>query len=278
MSHLIWQKEQIPKIKPTLKKMGVPDYPSIDYLEKVYRKGRIDKFLGTELYFEPKYDGTCIRLIEYQGKIIVSTRGRWYASKEFIEGFAKAYGEKIERLIEILSNGIVIFCELYGTANTPSGIHKNHSREWDYVIFDAYSLQEKKFLRPEEAENIVAPLKYVQYIKDEANGIGELIQKAEKYSKYEGVVIKKYSKELHATKWKPIKTEGQLPPTEILGAINKIHAQIRQKIHDTNIALPLIKKQIQQEATKHGLKPPKEETIIRLYNLYRAKLRTNNER
>ena len=252
----------------------LPKYPDIQYVERDLRTGNLDKILGDKIIFEPKYDGSNIRLAWVGGKILISSRKKEIAVEPFISGFFEAFSGYLDELKKVLQRGYVLFCELYGYKNTPQGIHKRHQRAWDHIIFDVWR-EEQGFLPPEEARKVVGKLKFVEFYVDSAESFEELIEKAQKYSKYEGVVIKRYvNGQLLATKWKPEEIkEGILPKSEILGCINKAHLVLGDEIFNTKKAMRLIWRFVKEEARKHGFKLPSSDYVYRLLNLYLVQIK-----
>ncbi|MEX0569084.1 MAG: RNA ligase family protein [Candidatus Njordarchaeota archaeon] len=270
------EQEVPPRIRDIISRIGV-SYPDIDYVEKY----KYDDRLRGVLYFEPKFDGSNIRLIAREGYLIISSRRKLVATPQFIRGFIEAINNSynpavaditIDSLYEWMEkNEFIVFAELFGYKNTPMRIHKDWMYEWDLRIFDVFSVSEKRFVEPDKWRSGPISNISVEFVTGEPRSFDELVALAKKFSKHEGVVIKNYEAQFFA-KWKPELEKyppDQLPNSEILGAINKAHIELGENFFNPKKAMPLIAKLVRIEVKKHGKKKPHPDRVWRLYLSYR---------
>jgi len=268
-------------------------YPSAKTLREFAKVvDRVPEILDLTGYVEPKYDGSNITVIDGTAW----TRNLNPLPPHFQEGLRRALGPSLSALEE-LSHQYQVFLELGGIRNSPAGYREPWRGEWDYVVFDL--ARDGEFLPPKEAADIVtgAGLKFVHYVPMR---VGAAIERWKDllnnyYTGYEGYVLKiflppdirskapHYSRNMLVAKFKHEYLRRSVPTTvavggrgpapelddsEILGAINKAHGTLGDKIFDKKKAMPLIFDMVRTEAEKHGVRAPKASRVYRLYVRY----------
>ena len=179
--------------------------------------------------------------------------------------------EEFHRILD--ENNIVVFIELFGRRNTPMAVHKNWAYDWDFRVFDVFDMEKRIFIEPNSIPKELRQL-FVKYWKTQVREYDELVEVCKELTQHEGVVIKNYDAQLF-TKWKPELInfpKDQLPNSEILGAINKVHTEIGAAILTPKKAMPKIARAVKEEARKHGKKKPSPDRIWRLYLMYIKRL------
>ena len=174
------EQEVPPRIRDIISRIGV-SYPDIDYVEKY----KYDDRLRGVLYFEPKFDGSNIRLIAREGYLIISSRRKLVATPQFIRGFIEAINNSynpavaditIDSLYEWMEkNEFIVFAELFGYKNTPMRIHKDWMYEWDLRIFDVFSVSEKRFVEPDKWRSGPISNISVEFVTGEPRSFDELV-------------------------------------------------------------------------------------------------------
>jgi len=276
-------------------------YPSI------YTPSELEKRAGAEVlralreleaFVEPKFDGSNITVVE--GSFF--TRNLNPLPPRFAEGLRRALGDSFSALVE-LSRESQVFLELGGYENSPAGYEGGWSRDWDYRIFDL--ARGGKFLPPPEVARICGErgLEFVGYrvvrfgvLLDEwprllreygavEGFVAKLFPPAEllegiKYHRTNMLAVKfkhEYLGARPAKKAKRKKRRGEIaaaearpemPDSEVLGAINRVHLQIGDAIADKKRAMPLIFRAVKEEAEKHGYAVPKASRLFKLYLRY----------
>lgn len=256
----------------------------------------VPELLDIEGYVQPKYDGSNITCYNQ----VCMTRNLNPLPPNFKQGLLLALGEKYRNLMK-LADKYQVFFELGGTRNSPAGYSSSWRGEWDYRIFDLFA---GVFLHPEKVSRILDEygLEYVGYeivkVEDVVNDWKRLL--SEKYSRFEGFVLKIYPSEDVIRKIKhhrqynavivkfkheyvgvglkkkvkkkkkeaPETAREPLPESEIMGAINKAHLLLGDDIFDKKKAMPLIFRLVREEAEKHGNAVPQASKLFRYYQKY----------
>ena len=247
---------------------------------------RFPDLLDINTYIEPKYDGSNITI--YNGQI--KTRNLNEVPGFFHNGLRTSLGNRYEELLK-LSKRYQVFLELGGTRNSPVGYTIPWSGEWDYRVFDLYDGE--RFLEPPEIEEILTRygLKFVGYEKGPR--LGEVVRfwknlLREKYSVYEGFVVKMFPPEELVKKLgltsnfvgvkfkheylRPRQRKRVLEDSEILGVINKVHLMVGNDIRDVRKVMPIIVELVRKESEKHKSVPPSTGKLYKLYQLYLSRL------
>jgi len=261
----------------------LPDYPDIQYIERYENESW--KFENKKLSIQLKYDGSNIRVAVINGKLLISTRKRLIASPNIRQGFLNAIQAnsiQLSKLIRFLSaNNIVVFMELFGSKNTPSGYHRNHEKKWDFIIFDIYDLEQKRYIYINNWKFLQEASCFAKFFVQSKNYVSTSYNKLIEYLKqnymntgFEGVVIKDYDSQFF-TKWKPELYEyppDQIPNSEINGVLAKAFEVLGDNFFASKTAMPTIARMVRQEAKKHGFKYPSSDRVYRLYLQYRNML------
>ena len=232
--------------------------------------------LSASVYIEPKYDGTNITIINakvFTGKYLNVPQ------EFFMKGLQQALQEKLDILLK-LSKRYQIFLELGGFKNSPAGYTKCWQHDWDYVIFDIYSIEQGRFLKPEEVQKICKQydLKFVGFRIATYKCIVEKWDKMlEQYKDFEGFVVKYFSNDkVVFVKFKheylKEKSRKEIWSSEIFGVINKVHTMIGDDIFDKKKAMPIIVKLAQEECKKHNIPIPSAKLIFQYYQQYLQKI------
>ena len=104
----------------------------------LYSYAEVTNQLPLYIIIQPKYDGTHLQLIWHNDKLIIRKHSGKLADNWQIDGYLKL--DKMTRLSieEWLQHheGICLDAELFGSAYTPTGIHRDYPKEWDIVVFE----------------------------------------------------------------------------------------------------------------------------------------------
>ena len=264
-------------------------------IRSVRKRYNID--LRLKLYVEPKYDGSNVRI--WQGKAY--TRGGFLITEEdvgtryFALGLKKSMAPSEWRAIEELSRRYIVVIELGGWANSPAGYPKPWTEEWDYVVIAIIDPTKKRFLPSPEVRELALQhgLKVVDYRTYDAEYVVKNWKEilTTQYKDFEGFVAKLFLTEeeyryvahikacrtLHEYrivfgKYKHEYLEvkpDELPPSEILGAINKAHMEYGDIIiRNYERALEIVTTYVMREAIKHNKKAPDMNTITNYLKKY----------
>ena len=262
---------------------------------------QIPELLDHECFVQPKYDGSNVTC--FAG--VCLSRGLNPLPSRFSDGLKKALEDKYESLIR-LSNKYQVFIELGGYMNSPAGFTASWKRDWDYRVFDLFA---GVFLSPDKVMRILE--KYgLEYVGHDVMSVEDVVSSwkrllAEKYSEFEGFVLKIYpsntvlkrirhhrqrnavivkfkheyagipvKKPKKKKKTKPMGDKKEpLPESEIMGAINKAHLLLGDEIFDKKKAMPVIFRLVREEAEKHGNSVPSASKLFRYYQRYLENVR-----
>jgi hypothetical protein len=254
--------------------------------------------LGEELYWTEKRDGSQLRLSMENGEVKIATHHQEDASEQF-KNYLKSTEQylAIEQLLRDTNGlcenptadfnfGAVIFGELLSKGKSPARFE--HHDKVEFIMFDIYSTKDERFLTYtsvyQHAYHYQLPVvecwamtRHVDMESLLAQRDAMLIMAKEKGR--EGVVIKDYRIQMFCKEKLDIpvipivKIESgnpqlpQLPDSEVMGAIAKVHADLGEDFHDKTKAMPMIAKYVAEEIDKHLCSRPKGK-LFDYYQIY----------
>jgi hypothetical protein len=273
----------------------MPSYPEMNRISMIYPSPQI--MLGEEIYWTEKRDGSQLRIAMTDGEIKIATHHQEDASEQFKEYFkATEQYSAIEQLLRD-TNGLcdnpvadfnfsaVIFGELLSKGKSPARFE--YHDKFEFVIFDIWSQKDGRFLSYtsiyQHAYHYSLPVVECWAITRHVNMESLLSQRDEmlvmaKEKGREGVVLKNYrtqifcKEKLDTPVIKIVKIENgnpqlpQLPDSEVMGAIAKVHTDLGEQFHDKTKAMPMIAKYISEEQDKHLCSRP----VRKLFDYYRS--------
>jgi hypothetical protein len=275
--------------------MTLPSYPEMNKITMLYPNPQV--LLGEEIYWTEKRDGSQLRLSMVDGEVKIATHHQEDASEQF-KNYLKSTEQypMIEQLLRDTNGlcdnpaadfnfGAVIFGELLSKGKSPARFE--HHEKCEFVIFDIYSTKDERFLSYtsvyQHAYHYGLPVvecwaltRHVDMDSLLAQRDSMLIMAKEKGR--EGVVLKDYriqtfcKEKLDTPTIQIVKIESgnpqlpQLPDSEVMGAIAKVHADLGEAIHDKAKAMPMIAKYVSEEMEKHLCSRP----VKKLFDYYQS--------
>ena len=270
--------------------------------EKTYRYGKMEYWFkipedlltkDIQWVLEPKLDGSNIRFhVTNLGRIQLATRRKEIAHEDFYMMFLEGIKFWLEHeeydltlvdvllsmVTELLDMNLVFFGELYGSKNTPCGIHKEEFFPYNYSVFELYDKERQTFVFPfflyEFVKDVLFPFEQVIFYFRRfitVNSLEELISEIADYWKFlkqanlkaEGIVLKAYlfnseefdsrwSCDIERFKWKPFDLRIALALTEIKNELWKHRNLTEGCLKGDKKQCRKLKKLIEGELNKHG--------------------------
>lgn len=264
---------------------SLPPYPELNRIALLYPSPQI--MLGEEIYWTEKRDGSQLRVALVDGEIKIATHHQDEASEQFKEYFKQTeQATAIEELLRdangLCNNpvanfdiGAVIFGELLSKGKSPARFEVHD--KFEFIIFDIWSQKDGRFL---PYNNILSyayhySLPVVEcWAMSRHIGLDSLYIYRDKMlvlakeKGREGVVLKNYHSQIFAKEKLDVPIiprieieEGQprnpqLPDSEVLGSIAKVHADLGELFLDKTKAMPLIAQYVAEEQKKHQCSKP----------------------
>ena len=155
--------------------------------------------VDSQVYWEPKRDGSNITLLLHDGEILIYTRNQ-LANPDIqieVKRLYKPFKEGINKLLTI-NPQYNIYCELLRKGKSPARFEVNE--EASLIAFDIFDTIKEQYIKPEAKYNIfrcygIPYLEYVYISKSESIGefeklIDKMIDKAKDQGGPEGYVAK----------------------------------------------------------------------------------------
>jgi hypothetical protein len=280
---------------------NLPKYPELNRIALLYPSPQI--MLGEEIYWTEKRDGSQLRIALVDGEVKVATHHQEEASGQFVEYFKQT--EQANAITELLrdSNGLcanptanfnigsVVFGELLSKGRSPARFE--HHDKFEFVIFDIWSQKDNRFLPYNSVYSyayhyslpVVESWAMTRHVDLESlySYRDEMLVLARAKGR-EGVVLKNYHSQIFAkekldTPVIPrIKIEDgtprlpNLPDSEVLGAIAKVHTDLGEAFLDKRVAMPTIAKYVSEEQEKHQCSKPTQ-NLFSYYQKYIEELK-----
>lgn len=274
----------------------LPSYPEMNRIAMLYPSPQI--MLGEEIYWTEKRDGSQLRISLVDGEVKIATHHQEEASEQFIGYFKQTeQAISIEQLLRD-SNGLcdnpaanfdigaIVFGELLSKGKSPARFE--YHDKYEFVIFDIWARKDSRFL----PYNMVYSYAYhyalpvvecwamTRHIDLESlySYRDEMLAMAKEKGR-EGVVLKNYHSQIFAKEKLDIPViphvkieEGtprnpQLPDSEVMGAIAKVHTDLGEAFMDKRVAMPTIAKYVSEEQDKHLCSKP-EHPLFSYYQTY----------
>ena len=261
-------------------------YPKIGYISEFKTP---DIFLGNEINYQLKYDGSNIAVFVDNVDVTLQSRSGIDAHINFYNTFYKCAncGDLMLmcRSSESAGYPIVAFIELMTVGKSPTRVQTHEVNS--FVCFDILDISTGLFLSPQSMEYLCrqfgVPTSAVVWkaapasLHDISVNTGVALSYAEELG-YEGVVAKcvidekvimfKDKTDILREKLRTAKEPKEPRDTERLpdlddrdvnGAISKVYDEIgAESMRSPKIAMPLVAAQIVAEAKKHGRSPPRD--------------------
>lgn len=284
--------------------MKLIKYPSLTTISRIYPQPEI--LLGKSVLWERKYDGSNIRLyVDKDDNLLCGSRNSEIASEDTYTSLFRT--GCIDSIRELLldekyggRNESILFAELLSKGRSPTQIEM-HDKD-DMIIFDMYGSDGrwKSYVRLyQKCHQFKLPItetlgsSYHTTMQSLYRYRDEMLN-ACKVRNIEGVVGKTHSlletkiplwfKEkidlFSVGKKDPLEKREKnvlplLPNSEIMGAIEKVYADIGwERFRDIRIAMPLCAQYINEESKKHfceRVKNPHKYYQQRLEDLFKSK-------
>ncbi len=275
---------------------SLPKYPELNRIALLYPSSQV--MLGEEIYWTEKRDGSQLRIALVDGEIKIATHHQAEASEQFIGYFKQT--EQAMSIEELLrdSNGLcanpaanfdigaVVFGELLSKGKSPARFE--HHDKYEFIIFDIWSRKDGRFLPYNSVYSyayhydlpIVECWAMTRHVDlDSLYSYRDEMLTLAKEKGREGVVLKNYHSQVFAKEKLDVPIiprvkidEGtprnpQLPDSEVLGAIAKVHADLGEGFFDKKTAMPLIARYVVEEQEKHLCSKP-EQNLFSYYQKY----------
>jgi hypothetical protein len=263
----------------------LPSYPEMNRITMLYPSPQV--MLGEEIYWTEKRDGSQLRIALDDGEIQIATHHLDDASEQF-KGYLKSTEQysAIEQLLRDTNGlcenpaanfnfGAVIFGELLSKGKSPARFE--HHDKCEFVIFDIWSAKDERFLSYnsvyQQAYHYSLPIVECWSMTRHINMDSLMTERDKmltmaKEKGREGVVLKNYHSQIFAKEKldtpvipRVVIEDGtprlpQLPDSEVLGAIAKVHTDLGEVFMDKKIAMPAIAKYVSEEQDKHICSKP----------------------
>lgn len=275
---------------------NLPKYPEMNRIALLYPSPQI--MLGEEIYWTEKRDGSQLRVALINGEVKVATHHQEEASEQFVGYFKQT--EQASAVTELLrdtnglcanptanfNSGAVVFGELLSKGRSPARFE--HHDKYEFVLFDIWSQKDGKFLPYtslyQHAYHYSIPIvecwAMTRHIDLESllSFRDEMLVLAKEKGR-EGVVLKNYHSQIFAKEKldtpiiPKIKVEDgtprlpNLPDSEVLGAIAKVHTDLGGAFLDKRVAMPTIAKYVSEEQEKHLCSKPTQ-NLFSYYQKY----------
>ena len=264
---------------------NLPKYPELNRIALLYPSPQI--MLGEEIYWTEKRDGSQLRVALVEGELKIATHHQDEASEQFIKHFKET--EQANAIEELLKDsngfcanpaanfdiGAVIFGELLSKGKSPARFERHD--KYEFVIFDIWARKDGRFLPYNGLYSyayhyslpVVECWALTRHVSlDSLYAYRDTMLTLAKEKGREGVVLKNYHSQIFAKEKLDIPViprvqienglprNPQLPDSEVLGAIAKVHADLGERFLDKRVAMPIIAKYVSEEQTKHQCSKP----------------------